>query len=239
MIIYVLSIKRLTNEKMHSQQLFLFLIGLCLFYMMIGSPFSTISHLSFSLHMIQMSFLYFIVPPLLLLGLPKNWFNPYRRIILGFFKPFVALVAFSALFLTYHLPPMLTIFSQNPSFHNAYILSLFLLSLLMWQPMASIDPMPRFNIEQKKRYAQWNGILIMPACLLFIVYALIDGMNNPFHTQLMAHLCLPSQSTYSVLPPPFNTPFDQISAGLLMLGLHKFSIKMTLHLGENIVHRSH
>lgn len=237
-ILNVLFIKRLSYEK-KTYQLSIFLIALSLFYIVVGSPLSTISHLSFSLHMIQMSILYFFVPPLLLLGIPKNLTSVLNRKSSVFFLSFTALVVFSLLFLTYHFPPMLTIFSQNPFIHNAYTLLLFLLSLLMWHPIASIDPEPHFNIEQKRRYATWNSILIMPACLFFIVYAFMDGMNNPFHSQLTAYLCLPPQSSYEILPSPFNTKLDQILAGLIMLGLHKFSIIMTFHLEKIVVFKAH
>lgn len=145
-----------------------------------------------------------------------------------FFRPFTALVLFSVLFLIYHLPPLLTYFSQHLMLHNAFITLLFLLSLQMWQPIATC----RFTMWQKKRFAHWSGILLLPACLMFILFAFMDALNNPFHTQMTTHLCLPPQSSYTILPSPFNTKIDQISSGLFMLGLHKLSIRLTLRLGK-------
>src|SRR5699024_11591334 len=44
----------------------LFCLSLLILYVLIGSPYVSIVELSFSLHMIQMGLLYFIIPPLLI-----------------------------------------------------------------------------------------------------------------------------------------------------------------------------
>ncbi|WP_369293410.1 cytochrome c oxidase assembly protein, partial [Alkalihalophilus pseudofirmus] len=55
---------------MYHRQPFLFFSSLILFYLTTGSPFAALSHLTFSSHMVQMSILFFIFPPLFLLGIP-------------------------------------------------------------------------------------------------------------------------------------------------------------------------
>jgi len=233
-VIYTLLVQRLSKVRIYHKQPLFFFLGLGLLYFSIGSPLTTLSHLSFSLHMIQMSILYFVIPPILIIGIPSDLFQRKWRypIVKNFRKwflaPKIALVVFSVLFLIYHLPIVLNIFSQNPLVHNASIFLLFMLSLGMWWPMVSPDPMHQFGIRQKKRYAILSGVLLMPACLLFIFSALTDGINNPFFTQITAHLCLPSSITSShLLPPLFNTKYDQAIAGLLMLGIHKMTLMGT------------
>lgn len=54
-----------------------FFLALISLYAVTGSPLAAASHLAFSLHMLQMSLFYFIIPPLLLQGIP-GWL--YRRI---------------------------------------------------------------------------------------------------------------------------------------------------------------
>ncbi|WP_255259870.1 cytochrome c oxidase assembly protein [Lentibacillus sp. CBA3610] len=224
----------------YSKQILLFFLALGLFYVVVGTPLSTISHFSFSLHMMQMSILYFIIPPLLLLGIPyrlyqQAWKNTVlKRFSKLNFSPKLSLFIFSLLFLLYHLPVTLNILAQNTYSHNIYLLLLFVLAFFMWLPIASPNPKQRFSRWHMKRYTFLSGVVIMPACMLFIVNAFIDGMNNPFASQLTAQLCVPPQtgSVNILLPYPFNTEYDQIAAGILMLGVHKFGLKLSFRLGN-------
>ena len=120
-IIYASSIIFLTDVKVYHRQPILFLLSLSLFYVIVGSPLATISHLSFSLHMIQMSILYFIVPPLLITGIPSTLWKRVWKISRADSKgnrlsliSKAALILFSVLFFMYHLPAVLTFLSNNP-----------------------------------------------------------------------------------------------------------------------------
>lgn len=239
-MLYAFLVKRVTNIKLNHVQPFLFFIGLVLLYLAIGTPLSTISHLSFSLHMLQMSILYFMVPPMLLLGLPYNIFKLMHKspLVKGISKlfppPRVVLIIFAVFFTSYHLPGVLNVVTQSTLIQNSYLLLLFLSSFGMWWPIASPDPKQRFRKARMKRYAFQSGLILMPACLLFILNAFLGGLNNPFLTQITAHLCTPSQaSSLNLLPSPFNTKFDQLMAGTLMLGMHKFSIMFSFRFGNN------
>ncbi|MBO1912900.1 cytochrome c oxidase assembly protein, partial [Microvirga sp. 3-52] len=91
-IVYSVLLRRFTEIKLHSIQPCLFLIGIILVYLSMGSPLSTMSHLSFSTHMIFMSIHYFIIPPLLLIGTPYSLFlqienHPWRRFTEKLFIP--------------------------------------------------------------------------------------------------------------------------------------------------------
>ena len=58
----------------------LFFLSLALLFLIIGTPLAALSHLSFSLHMLQMSLLYFIIPPLILAGIPERLFEKLLKI---------------------------------------------------------------------------------------------------------------------------------------------------------------
>ncbi|WP_167751361.1 cytochrome c oxidase assembly protein [Lentibacillus salicampi] len=244
-VLYVYLIKRFENIKIYHKQPLLFFLSLGLLYFIIGSPLSTITHLSFSLHMMQMSILYFMIPPLLLLGMPYRLYQQAWKIpILKRFSKFIlppkiSLFIFSLLFLLYHSPVILNNVVQNTFFHNGYLLLLFILAFSMWWPITSPDPKQRFGRRRMKRYAFLSGVVLMPACLLFIVNAFIGGMNNPFASQFTAQLCAPSQasSVNLLLPAPFNTTYDQVAAGTLMLGVHKFGIMLSFRLGNKVKER--
>ncbi|MCR2821651.1 cytochrome c oxidase assembly protein [Lederbergia panacisoli] len=209
-ILYALSLIYFTNIKIYHVRPILFFVGISLFYLVIGSPLSIISHLSFSFHMIQMSILYFIVPPLLLLGIPVK----FKIDALSY----IALVLFAILFFLYHLPFVLQTLYQISYLHKGYTSLLFVLAILMWWPIVKLG---------NKRFTIWSGLLLTPACLLFIVNGIMGGITNPFLQGLVLSLCLPEHiNVVELLPFHINPRVDQISGGIVMMGLHKFGLML-------------
>lgn len=234
---YVRSIRIYTELRLRSLEPILFISSAVLLSIVVASPLAVLSHLSFSLHMIQMSILYFIIPPLLLLGIPKELFvklldlSRIKRLPTPRHAPIVVLSLFAVLFLLYHLPFMLVVLVSIPVLQNTYLLLLFILSFGMWWPMVSPNSSTKLSVDEMKRYAMLSGYFLLPACLLFILTAFIDGGNNPLLNQLSVHLCLPpSLGSSDLLPSPFNTKYDQALSGFLMLGLHKASLLMVVKL---------
>ncbi|MCF3942667.1 cytochrome c oxidase assembly protein [Oceanobacillus alkalisoli] len=241
LFLYFYILKRYTTVKLYRKPPVLFLLSICLLYFTIGSPLSAFSHLSFSLHMFQMSILYFIIPPLLLAGIPPQFFetiHPNRTIkwIGSIFLPAkFALILFSFLFLIYHLPVAMSLFSQYPIVQNGLLFFLFFLSFNLWWPVLSPIPEQRLYKERKKRYLFLSGILLMPACTIFIAQALIDGAQHPFLHQLSAQLCFPPEAMdLNILPPFFHTKYDQVIAGSLMLGIHKLGMVLSSRLVPDV-----
>lgn len=243
--IYVYVVVTYTNIKLYQKQPLLYFLSLGIMYVTFGSPFEMISHLSFTLHMLQMSILYFIVSPLVILGIPDLLIQTIRNHSLSIrVSKFVlsskaALYTFGAMFLMYHFPVVLTALTQTAFVHNGYLFTLLLLSFRMWQPLTVPDSKKFHTQNQKKRYLFLSGLVIMPACLLFIITALLGGMNNPLLSQLTTNLCIsPSQlsqlSSLDILPSSFNTRLDQMLAGILMLGMHKFGLILTVHLEKKL-----
>lgn len=241
-ILYVYLFERFKqSDGAHKKPLFFFL-ALISFYFATGSPLAAASHLAFSLHMLQMSLLYFIIPPLLLLGVPGRLYRRIRELRVlpvccnngRFFLPKISLLMFGALFLLYHLPFVLDLLGQYPLLQNVYSVMLFLLAISMWIPIVSPDPNERLSWKEMKRYAWLSGAVIMPACVVFIGNAFIGGMANPFGSELTAQLCTPvqSDSVSGLLPYPFHTEYEQAFAGVLMLGMHKASIIISCRLGN-------
>jgi cytochrome c oxidase assembly factor CtaG len=243
--IYVYLVVTYTNTKLYQKQPLLYFLSLGIMYVTFGSPFETISHLSFSLHMLQMSILYFIVSPLVVLGIPDPLIQTIRNCSLSIrVRKFVlsskaTLYTFGAMFLLYHIPVVLTALNQTALVHNGYLFMLLVLSFRMWQPITVPDSKTFHTKDQKKSYLFLSGLVIMPACLLFIITAFLGGMNNPLLSQLTTNLCIsPSQlsqlSSLDILPSSFNTRLDQMFAGILMLGMHKFGLILTVHLEKKL-----
>ncbi len=230
-LVYLSFLKLLPDSTAFRKQTLFLLFALATLYLCIGSPFTQFSHLSFSLHMLQMSILYFVVPPLLLLGIPEPLFQ--RTLNLSFLKkisklplsPLVSLILFAVLFTSYHLPVVLNFISQHVLLQNSYSFLMFALSLGMWWPLTAPDPKQRLKGKRMKRFALLSGLILMPACLLLILNVLFAQIHNPFLAQITAHICFPLESSsINILPPFFNSKLDQFIAGVLMLFMHKFSI---------------
>ncbi|WP_420850323.1 cytochrome c oxidase assembly protein [Peribacillus alkalitolerans] len=128
-VLYFILIKDHSFPRRHA---LLFYLGLILTSIVFGSPIYILGHLSFSLHMLQMSILYFVIPPMLLLGIPTLLIQKVQisRTRSYFHSPTTALVLFSGLFLIYHLPLTLTFFSINPLFHELFRIVLLLSPLI-------------------------------------------------------------------------------------------------------------
>jgi len=237
-ILYIFYLRRYGTTS--RRRPLLYLTGIWLLYLVIGSPLLALSHLSFSFHMIQMSFVFFIIPPLILLGIPREIYeNLIKRSFIIKIRlmsptPITALVIFATLFFLYHLPFLLQIITEYPLVQKAYLILLFMLTVRMWWPIASPNPKQRVRASERKKYLLESSWYIMPACLMFIISALFDGMNNPFLSEAATTLCLPADTTIDILPPPFNTKYDQVIAGVSMLGLHKFSLFATNRLEDRM-----
>ncbi|OYD55987.1 hypothetical protein CGZ90_19970, partial [Fictibacillus aquaticus] len=115
-LIYFLIINRMkilnpTVKIASWKQQLSFSAGLLLLMVSEGSPLSLIGHhYLFSVHMIQMTITYIMVPPLLILGMPSWMFKPFahikvvRRICAFLSNPILAVVLFNGLFSFYHFP---------------------------------------------------------------------------------------------------------------------------------------
>lgn len=221
-----LLLKYMLKAESDSPQIIMLYSSLFIFYLLMGSPLKTLSHLSFSTHMMQMGLLFFFVPLFLLLGLPNKLRKRLNSIPTAF--PLTALIIFSALLFLYHMPQMMPFLFEHSSVHQLFILLLFLFSIVILIPMLAPEDKRKVN-----RYSLLSGILITPACLLLIANGLLDGTNgSPYLSQLAVKLCLPADQMDLLLPFKINTKIDQIAGGFLMMGLHKFSLMLAFHFGS-------
>lgn len=154
----------------------LFLSGLLLFYIAMGSPLNYYGHYYlFSAHMTQQSLLYLAMPPLLLIGTPE-WLMQYllrngtvRKTVLFLTNPIIAVLSFNLLFSFYHLPFIFDQASQNHAFMTLYHIILVLAAFQMWWPIVSpLSDQSQLSDLRKLAYIFANGVLITPACALII-----------------------------------------------------------------------
>ncbi|MEI5907993.1 cytochrome c oxidase assembly protein [Bacillus spongiae] len=224
-LLYLLLVRLWLKEKPLLIQTLLFYSGLWIIYFLTGSPLAHVSHVSFTFHMIDMSLLFFIVPPMLLLGLPSSMMRGqnslFNRRIRRIWSPVISLILFACLFFLYHLPFIFDVYSQYPSIHDGYVFIMFLLSIHAWSPLTNST-----QSFQRRSYAFLSGMILMPACLLFIVNGLLGETTISFLVNVTKHQ-MASHSSYLVLPSWYTSQVDQIVAGIIMIAIHKLAMVMT------------
>jgi putative membrane protein len=180
-------------EPVSVQQKLSFYTGLVLFYIGQGSPINYVGHhYLFSMHMLQQTILYLIVPVFIWIGTP-GWMlrpllkNSVFRVLFHFFsRPLIALFLFNMLFSIYHMPFIMDGLMRNDVLLLGYHIVLFLTAFMMWFPV--FTPLPelnRLNDLKKLAYIFGNGVLLTPACALIIfadsvIYDMYTNVTVPF-----------------------------------------------------------
>lgn len=180
-------------EPVSDKQKLYFYTGLVLFYIGQGSPISYIGHhYLFSVHMLQQTILYLIVPIFIWLGLPAwvlRFFmkNTVFRGILSFFtRPLIALFLFNMLFSIYHMPFIMDGLMKNDVLLFCYHTFLLITAFMMWFPVfCPLPELNRLNDLKKLAYIFGNGMLLTPACALIIfadsvIYDMYSNVTVPF-----------------------------------------------------------
>jgi putative membrane protein len=219
------------SEPVKKNEVIYFTIGIVLLYIIKGSPVDLMGHLMFFAHMIQMAFLYLIIPPICILGIP-NWL--WRKILIKpvikpffrlFTQPIMALIVFNGMFSFYHIPLIFDVVKTNVWIHAIYTSVLFIQAICMWWPlMNEIPEYIALNGIKKVGYVFANGILLTPACAL-IIFAdtpMYDTFSDPRSWAKALELCVPS-TTLATLnlsgPEMFNSMSlidDQQLGGVIM-----------------------
>ncbi|WP_428908767.1 cytochrome c oxidase assembly factor CtaG [Niallia sp. Krafla_26] len=222
------------SKPLTKSQISFFIIVMAVYYLVKGGPLDLMGHLMFYAHMIQMSILIFIIPPLLIISVPEWIWRTLRsksvfKTVFGFFsKPFFALVLFTATLSLYHIPFVFDVVKTNFLLHEGYTAILMLFALIMWWPIVNkVEAYGSLTGLKKVAYIFASGALILPACALIIfndnpMYA---TYSNPELWAKSLALCVPastlsSLSTLGISGPEMFTSLslihDQQLGGVLM-----------------------
>lgn len=188
----------------------LFVLGLMVYYLAAGSPITWLAMRMFSMHMLEMSLFYFMMPPLLVLGIPDYLWRPvinipvFKQIHAFLTRPLISLFFFNAMISIYHVPVVFDTIMNNSNLHMISHALLLYGSLCMWWPI--ICPVPeadRLKPLLKLALIFSNGILLTPAC------ALITFTDDPLFN---------TYSTLSAYAPYFiqSAIMDQQVGGVIM-----------------------
>ncbi len=175
-----------------------FVAGVGLFWLSDGWPLTAMADRMFSFHMIQHVLQAFVIPPLLLLGLPE-WMGDVllrndrvRSVVRTLSRPLVAGILFNLVFLVTHLPAVVALQLDNDLFHAADHLVLIGSATLMWIPVFSPFPeiLPRIQPLGQMLYLFMMTLLptIPSAFLLFgdvPLYPVYASVEQPWSLTLI------------------------------------------------------
>ena len=159
------------KDQFKKKEAIYFSIAMILLYVIKGSPIDLLGHLSFTVHMIQMAFLFLVIPPFFILGIPEWLLRKFvlKKWFLLLTQPLITLIFFNGLFSFYHVPSIFDVVKVNIVLHGIFTTVLFISSLFMWWHLVNkIEDKQQLSGLKKIGYIFANGILITPACALII-----------------------------------------------------------------------
>ncbi|MDC3418146.1 cytochrome c oxidase assembly protein [Aquibacillus salsiterrae] len=167
---------RKTSEGFRSLKVISFLLGLLVTYFSLAGPLAILANnLILSAHMMQQSVMYIVMPALILLGMPKEFYTildkaildrPFIRILKN---PLVNLLLFNALWSFYHIPQIYEYFLAHELQLELLHIVINSAAFLMWvHVLAPEDYFNEMSYLKKIGYMFANGMLITPACALII-----------------------------------------------------------------------
>lgn len=161
------------SEPASTRQLTYFSTGLLIFYFSLGSPMEMIGHELFSIHMVQMSLLFIVMPPFLLMGLPGWLVEPVFRLkLVGkvarvLVNPVFATFFFNGMIWLYHIPWVFDRLMESPTLHTGARVLLLIGGMAMWfTVLCPVPKMDRMSELKKMGYLYANGMLLTPACIM-------------------------------------------------------------------------
>lgn len=151
-----------------------FLIGLALLYLAQGGPLSLLGHLMFTFHMVDMAVSYFIVPPMLLYGIPdwlwkwafaRAFWRPFRFLM----NPLICLFLFNLMFSFYHMPNVHDWIMVHTTIHGFFYFALLVAAMMNWWHITyPVKEWARLSPLWRLGYIFSNGMILTPACVLII-----------------------------------------------------------------------
>jgi putative membrane protein len=197
-VVYVrgwLAIRRSRPRQFTTNQLGVFLCGLGVLWLAIGSPMDSFADAMFSAHMVEHLLLMSVVPPLLLMGLPnvpllRGLPRPLLRYVaipliritslrrFGYWltSPIVGCAAMSVAFLLWHVPATYDFALQHEFWHDVEHLSFLFSSILFWYSIVS--PWPA---ERNRRGWDVVACILAAECVTSVVCALLAFSGRPVY----------------------------------------------------------
>ncbi|MDI4648487.1 cytochrome c oxidase assembly factor CtaG [Cohnella hashimotonis] len=175
------------SEPVSKKRQAAFIAGIVLLYLAQGGPLSLMGHLMFTFHMTAMAISYFIVPAMLIYGVPawlwRSIFSrPFWRPLRFLMNPLFGLFAFNLLFSVYHMPANHDWIMTHYVVHGFYYFVMLGAAMISWwHIMCPVAEWSRLTNLRKLGFIFLNGLLLTPACVLIIFAStpLFSVYNDP------------------------------------------------------------
>jgi putative membrane protein len=168
--------------ELRRSQPWYFAAGLVTLFIALVSPIDVLSDSLFSAHMVQHMLKIMVAAPLILLGLPAFFFQPFRQygrlntVLAGLTHPASAFILFNLTLLGWHLPVLYEATLSNSLIHDLEHALFFYTALLSWWPLLSPFPeLPRLSYPAQMLYI---FLMAIPAGLLS---AVLVFSSQPFY----------------------------------------------------------
>jgi putative membrane protein len=147
-----------------------FCLGLVTLYVVLASPIDAIGeNYLFSVHMVQHVILIYLVPVLLLRGLPPAWLSAWAStpgiapLMRGLTHPVLAAFTFNVIFTAWHIPGLYEWALRDPWVHQLEHAMILVSAWFMWWPILSpISSPPRLAPGPQVLYVLGLGIGQIP-----------------------------------------------------------------------------
>lgn len=225
----------------------LFITGLLLIFVTVGSPLNLVGRIIFRGHIIQMLLLIFIIAPFILMGLKtvkvsnKVIREKLMKIMKWLTNPKLTLSVFHLLFFCYHIPVVFNFVRINYFLNYFYFFCLFISAFLMWFSIVpAMNELTLFSLKQRMKHCIINILLFLPVCFLLIFpnTILYSIYIDPDLLRSSLEVCLPPGETVETIPDEFFDyllPYpplkeQRIGGGILLISQVMIFGSMALHL---------
>jgi len=163
----------LPNGKNHTWwKSIIFIVGVAVAYMAIGSPLNIVARIQFSTHIIQFLLFFLVAPPLLIIGFKTEIihrvlkFSIAKKIARVLTNPYFVFVLFFLLISIFHLPSVFDAGRMDIYVNYFYMFGLFFLAILYWIPIVT---RLRLNKKQKLIYLGASIIALIPVSVFLML----------------------------------------------------------------------
>lgn len=200
---YFILLRKKTDEETPLRKKIFFVLGLVAVYFGAGSPLYITGHFLFSIHMLQMSILYFAAPVLLLLGTPAWVYQPlfysrnvfWRKTLRFLTHPAFGLIVFHMMLSFYHMPVIFDIIMGQLAYHVIFQTVLFLAALCLWWNLyGPLSEQDTLSPLKKWGLIVLSGVFLYPVCALIIFSggAMYQTYTDPSAWLAVMEYCVPA-----------------------------------------------
>lgn len=221
---YYKYVVRYYKDQMTSSQTNYFIIAVVLLYIFKGSPLNAVAkYYLFSMHMLQLSTIFFVIIPLFILSLPRAYIRQYfwdhraKFLIHMFGKPWLTAASFNGLITLYFVPVVFNFLKSYPLLMILAQIILVINAFLMWWVI--ISPLPeisRFSYLVRSGYIFFCALLLMPIGFFHLI---VQVEHYPFYAAVQGELI-----------PVLTAIYDQQAAGgiLKVMQLSSYTIALLI-----------